>query len=79
MEGAGIFLRFPGQWDDPSFRANGLRGGLYYNVHRWYEAGTGRYTRPDPLGLRSGTHLYDYVFNNPLGYSDPLELPRDER
>jgi RHS repeat-associated protein len=73
MEGAGIFLRFPGQWDD-SFRSNELRGGLYYNVHRYYMPGTGRYTSPDPLGLRSGTHLYDYVFNNPLGYSDPLGL-----
>jgi uncharacterized protein RhaS with RHS repeats len=25
--------------------------GVYYNVHRWYERGTGRYTRPDPIGL----------------------------
>lgn len=22
---------------------------MYYNVHRWHETGTGRYTRPDPM------------------------------
>ncbi len=50
VESIGLFLRFPGQWDDPSFHSHGLRGGLHYNVYRWYEPGTGRYTRPDPLG-----------------------------
>jgi RHS repeat-associated protein len=51
MESAGIFLRFPGQWDDPSFLSHGLRVGLYYNVYRYYMPGTGRYTRPDPVNL----------------------------
>lgn len=84
--GAGIFLRFPGQWDDPSFRSNGLRGGVYYNVHRWYELGVGRYTRPDPLhvveanrpfmtaGLGHRWSLYSYVDGNPLLFVDPLGL-----
>jgi RHS repeat-associated protein len=52
-DSAGIFLRFPGQWDDPSFGSSGLRGGIYYNVYRWYETGTGRYIRPDPVNLGS--------------------------
>ncbi len=53
---AGVFLRFPGQWDDPAWGGAGAAGtsasdpGLYYNVHRWYEPGTGRYGRVDPLG-----------------------------
>jgi RHS repeat-associated protein len=74
MEGAGIFLRFPGQWDDSSFRSHGLRGGLYYNVHRYYLPETGRYTRPDPLGLRGGLHLFNYAFSSPLAFIDPLGL-----
>jgi RHS repeat-associated protein len=78
MESAGIFLRFPGQWDDPSFRSHGLRGGLYYNVHRWYDARTGRYTRPDPAGPieqgRMPENPYGYAVSNPLFYTDPLGL-----
>ena len=71
MESAGIFLRFPGQWDDPSFRSHGLREGLYYNVHRYYLPGTGRYTRPDPW--RSVLHnAYLYADSNPLTSIDPL-------
>jgi RHS repeat-associated protein len=77
MEGAGIFLRFPGQWDDPSFRSHGLRGGVYYNVHRWYKAGTGRYMQPDPIGLTGGINLFGYVLQNPIIWTDPsgTELP----
>ncbi len=42
-------LRLPGQWVDVSWTdaSSGLNPS--YNVHRWYEHGTGRYTRPDPL------------------------------
>ncbi len=46
-QAAGIFLRFPGQWSDPSWSASGL----YQNVYRWYQSDTGRYTRPDPVDL----------------------------
>ena len=47
----GTFLRFPGQWEDPAFSAFTFRGDLYYNVHRWYEPATGRYTAPEPAGV----------------------------
>jgi hypothetical protein len=47
----GVFLRFPGQWADPSWEDATLGGELYYNLHRWHETGTSRYTRPDPLGI----------------------------
>jgi RHS repeat-associated protein len=75
----GLFLRFPGQWDDPSFHSHGLRSGLYYNVYRWYQPAMGRYTHPDPLGLQGGTiHspnlLYEYASGNPLRQFDPLGL-----
>ncbi|HEX9940533.1 MAG TPA: RHS repeat-associated core domain-containing protein [Thermoanaerobaculia bacterium] len=79
MESAGIFLRFPGQWDDSSFRSHGLRGGLYYNVHRYYDVSTGRYTRPDPIGLAGGENLYVYVGGNPITSVDPTGLIDETR
>ncbi len=72
---AGVFLRLPGQWDDETWSPSGLS----YNVHRWYEAGTGHYSQPDPLGLQGGNvHplnlLYGYADDNPEVYTDPLGL-----
>ncbi len=77
---AGVFLRFPGQWDDPAWGGAGAGSasasdpGLYYNVHRWYEPGTGRYGRVDPLGFRQGTEPFLYSRNNPVVWADPLGL-----
>jgi RHS repeat-associated protein len=50
-----------------------------YNVFRWYETQTGRYTRPDPMGLaviEGATHLWPYAYadSNPISASDPLGL-----
>lgn len=45
----GIFLRMPGQWKDPLWSDATYPMELFYNVHRWYESGTGRYTSVDPL------------------------------
>ena len=50
-----------------------------YKVHRWYEHGTGRYTRTDPLGLEGGDLFqsnlhYAYANSNPLVGFDPLGL-----
>ena len=71
MESAGIFLRFPGQWDDSSFRAHGLRGGLYYNVHRWYEEQAGRYTSFDSVNFLAPLTHYLYADNTPVNIVDP--------
>jgi RHS repeat-associated protein len=64
-------LRFPGQdavvaWD----------GGAEenYNIFRWYRSGWGRYTQPDPLGLKGGLGLYTYTENRPTTMVDPLGL-----
>ncbi len=43
--------------------------------HRWYEAGTGRYGRVDPLGLlRGDDHPYVYAASNPIVTVDLLGL-----
>jgi RHS repeat-associated protein len=76
--GAGVFLRLPGQWREGMWEsASGV--GLYYNVHRWYEIGPGRYTTPDPLGLSAlnpigPRHLYSYGENQPTNNVDLLGL-----
>jgi RHS repeat-associated protein len=77
----GIFLRFPGQWDDGLFSNAMLGGGAYQNVYRWYEGGTGRYLSADPLGLggssREGVNLlFAYSEGNPSRFVDELGLWR---
>jgi RHS repeat-associated protein len=70
-------LRFPGQYYD-------TETGLHYNMARNYQSMTGRYVEADPVGIDWGqggislsdgiNHLYGYVHNNPLGFSDPSGL-----
>ncbi|ACA16903.1 RHS protein [Methylobacterium sp. 4-46] len=47
---AALSMRFPGQWFQ-------LEAGLAYNWNRHYDATTGRYTQPDPLGLNQGPQI----------------------
>ena len=56
-------IRFPGQWFQ-------LESGLAYNWHRHYDATTGRYLQPDPLGFVDGPGVYGYAGGNPLGRVD---------
>ncbi|HHA3404839.1 TPA: RHS repeat-associated core domain-containing protein, partial [Salmonella enterica subsp. salamae serovar 1,4,12,[27]:b:[e,n,x]] len=59
-------IRLPGQqYDDES--------GLYYNRHRYYSPGQGRYITQDPIGLAGGWNLYSYPLN-PVTGMDPLGL-----
>jgi RHS repeat-associated protein len=74
MLGKGIFLRFPGQWDEAVFTNASLGADVYYNVHRWYEPQTGRYASPDPLGLEASLNGFAYVDSRPTYFSDPLGL-----
>jgi RHS repeat-associated protein len=59
-------LRFPGQYYDPETH-------LHYNVLRYYDPDTARYTSPDPLGLAPAPNPDAYV-PNPHSASDPLGL-----
>jgi len=71
---AGVFLRFPGQWVDQVWESSRLESGLYYNVWRWYEAGTGRYTSEDLLRWQGAQSTYSYAVQNSLRFYDPLGL-----
>jgi uncharacterized protein RhaS with RHS repeats len=45
--------------------------GRYYRA-RYYHPGLQRFLSEDPIGFAGGFHLYAYVENNPLLYTDPL-------
>ncbi len=59
--------RFQGQYYD-------RETGLHYNVHRYYDPGTGRYTTSDPLGLAGGLNAYLYANASPTLFNDPYGL-----
>lgn len=48
--------------------------GLYYYRARYYQPRLQRFIREDPIGLRGGAHLYAYVYNDPLTFTDPKGL-----
>lgn len=67
---AGVPLRLPGQWTDASWEQSSLGAEVYYNVHRWYEAGTGRYAEVDPLPFKPAPLAYTYSASRPIFYTD---------
>jgi RHS repeat-associated protein len=60
-------LAFPGQYYDGET-------GLFYNVNRDYNSGTGRYIESDPKGLSAGPNTYAYAGSNTLAAFDQLGL-----
>ena len=49
----------------------------YYRRNRYYDAGTGRFTQEDPIGLAGGINLYGYANGDPVSYRDPYGLSAD--
>jgi RHS repeat-associated protein len=61
-------MRFPGQRYDAA-------SGMNYNYFRdGYEPAAGRYSQPDPIGLKGGINIYGYAKQSPLGAIDPSGL-----
>lgn len=44
---------------------------LYYHGARYYASWLGRWTSPDPAGIKDGLNLYVYVANRPIVANDP--------
>jgi len=61
-------LRMQGQYMD-------RETGLHYNLFRYYDPDSGRFTQQDPIGLAGGINLYQYA-PNALGWVDPWGLSR---
>ena len=53
-------LRFQGQYSH-------VETGLYYNRHRYYDPGCGRFISQEPIALLGGTNFYQYAFNTTRG------------
>ncbi|MGC0871251.1 glycohydrolase toxin TNT-related protein, partial [Pantoea agglomerans] len=50
--------------------------GLHYNLFRYYDPDSGRFTQQDPIGLAGGINLYQYA-PNALGWVDPWGLTNE--
>jgi RHS repeat-associated protein len=48
--------------------------GIYEYRYRYYDPNAGRFVSEDPIGFRAGIDFYEYVFNNPLLWTDPRGL-----
>ena len=61
-------LRMQGQYLD-------RETGLHYNLFRYFDPDSARFTQQDPIGLAGGLNLYQFA-PNALGWVDPLGLSR---
>ncbi len=58
-------IRLPGQqYDEES--------GLYYNRHRYYTPGPGRYITQNPIGYEAWRNPYTYPFNPATDIDSPI-------
>jgi RHS repeat-associated protein len=52
--------------------------GLYFYRGRYYSPSLQRFISEDPIGIAGGINLYGYVGNNPIIYTDPFGLDKQE-
>jgi RHS repeat-associated protein len=48
--------------------------GQYYRRNRYYDAGTGRFTQEDPIGIMGGLNPYGFAEGDPINNADPTGL-----
>ncbi|WP_299971467.1 RHS repeat-associated core domain-containing protein [uncultured Roseobacter sp.] len=66
-EGEAVRYAFTGrEFDDETEQ-------LFYRA-RYYDAEIGRFTGEDPIKFAGGINLYEYVYNEPIGFVDPYGL-----
>ena len=47
-------------------------GRAHYNYFRDYDPAIGRYAEADPIGIKGGLNLYQYAYDQPTKFSDPM-------
>jgi RHS repeat-associated protein len=52
--------------------------GKMYMRNRYYDPSTGRFTQEDPIGLAGGSNLYGFAGGDPVNFSDPFGLCKDQ-
>jgi len=51
--------------------------GLYFYKNRHYSPAIGRFLQPDPIGYGDGLNMYQYGYNDPNSFTDPLGTAAD--
>ncbi len=65
-------------WWGEILRGATTTGGPQYLRNRYYDAGTGRFTQLDPIGLAGGMNLYGFADGDPVNFADPMGLCPEE-
>lgn len=52
--------------------------GMVYRRARYLDPATGRFTQEDPIGLAGGLNLYGFAAGDPINFSDPFGLCRND-
>lgn len=63
-------FRYQGQYYD-------TESGLHYNLNRYYDPSSGRFTSQDPIGLAGGLNAYAYA-PNPTRWLDPFGFCKEQ-